>query len=307
MVWLVVTIMLLVLFQSIGTPQALGAEGQILANVGASDFPLGGADPSAQPLPSVLYGGMMWSVAETRVTPTAQLLGRAIIEVDVVLTNTLATTRLRVSDRMVTLLSTAGDVIGNGLFEDAGTRITLDPGETRSVTLRFKTGIDRDPDPAALSLQIMESNRIAASIPLVGPQSDYEGSVFAAVDSTPTVLEDPEDPQRQIVVEPRAATIGINAGPYRAAVGEELAVVKVMVQRSTSPDTSGYLDTAYWALLADGEAVAPLLVTRTSQPATNADEVTLLFAFPTGADELALVAAVGNPDAATFVVVTPKL
>ena len=121
------------------------------------------------------------------------------------------------------------------------------------------------------------------------------------------MLEDPENPQRQIVVEPQAATIGINAGPYRAAVGEELAVVKVMVQRSTSPDASGYLDTAYWALLADGEAVAPLLVTRTSQPATNTDEVTLLFAFPTGADELALVAGVGNTDAATFLVVTPKL
>ena len=303
MVWVFCTAMLVLAFQSVGVPQALGDGGEEEV---ASDYPLTGADPSAEVLPSALYSGVMWSVVETRVTPTEELLGRATIEVDLVVRNTLATTSLRVSDRMLSLVDESGAVVTGAQFAQDNSRIMLEPGETVAVSASFTTGYDKNPDPANLSLVIAEPNRVEAAIPLGGAGTVHEAPVYMAVESSATMLDDPDDPERQIVVEPQAATLGINAGPYRAAVGEELAVAKVIVQRSTALDTSAYLDTGYWALQADGVAVAPLIVTRSSQPADNADEVTLLFAFPAGSDDLALVAGAGNADAATFTLVAPE-
>ena len=63
-----------VLRMALRVPEALGDGGE--AEV-ASDYPLTGADPTVEPLPSALYSGVMWSVAGTRVTPTEELLGRA--------------------------------------------------------------------------------------------------------------------------------------------------------------------------------------------------------------------------------------
>jgi hypothetical protein len=302
LVWVACTVVLLVSFQSIGVPRALGD--RVEAAV-ASDYPLAGADPSAEPLPSVLYSGVMWSLVETRITPTDELLGHAVIDVDLLVRNTLVTTPLRVSDRMLSIVDISGAEVTGGGFTHDRSRVTLVPGEVKAVTVSFSTGHDKDPDPANLSLVIAEPNRVAAVLPLGGHGPDNEPPVYMAVESTATILEDPDDPQRQIVVEPQAATLDVNAGPYRAAMGEELAVAKVVVQRSSALDSSSYLQTSYWALDADGTPVAPLVVTRTSQPASNADEVTLLFAFPAEAEDLVLVAGAGGPDAATFALVTP--
>ena len=107
-VWLVVTLLLLVIFQSVGVPGALGDDGESTGVATASDYPLVGADPSEEAMSSVLHAGVMWSLSAVRITPTDDLLGRAEIEVDVTLTNTLATTSLRVSDRLVSLKKVDG-------------------------------------------------------------------------------------------------------------------------------------------------------------------------------------------------------
>jgi len=304
-VWLVTTVTLLLMFQTVGVSQALGADGDNLVDTGAADFPLSVADPTDEPLPSALYGGVMWSVVDVRIQSTEVLLDHAVIEVDVSVRNTLTTTPARVSDRLVSLVARTGDVVTDGRYVDAGTRLTLAPGETQDVTIMFKTGFDQDPDPANLSLRISEPNRIPTMIPLVGraPKGDFP--IFLAVESVPTALADPADPQRQIVVEPEAATLNINAGPYRAAEGEQLAVVKVNVQRTATLELASYLEPSYWGLEADGELEASIMVARRFDPEASEDEVTLLFAFSADAEELTLVAAPGTPDAAIFRLVIP--
>lgn len=304
-IWFITTAALLAAFQTIGIPQALGDDSPGLVDTAVSDFPLTGPDLSQEELPTILYGGLLWSVVEVRTTPTEEMLGRSVIDVDIELTNTLSTTELRVSDREVSLVTQDGQVLPDGRFVDAGTRLTVGPGESTSVTYRVLTGHSRNPDPRDLSLVIGESNRIPAAIPLEGDQPENVVPLFVAVDSTPALLEDPDDAQRQIVVEPLAATLGINAGPYRAALGERLALVKVQVQRSTDSETSRFLDTDFWSMTADDVLVAPIVVTRTSQPATNADEITLLFAFPEEVLALALEAGVGGNRSATFALVIP--
>ncbi len=247
----------------------------------------------------------MWSLVDVRVTSTDELLGLAVVEVDVTMTNTLAITGLRVSDRLVSLRTEDGETTIGGHFDDIGSRHTIEPGQTLAATIIFSTSHDRDPDPADLILEITEPSRVPASIPLAGAEPDVEPPVFVAVDSTATQLPDPDDVSRQVVIEPQAATLDVNGGPYRAAIGEQLTLVKVLVQRSTASDSSGYLDSSYWALQADGAVIAPLIVTRTSQPASNADEVTLLFAFPVDADNLALQAGLGGSEQASFALVAP--
>jgi hypothetical protein len=303
-VWLVVTMLLLVIFQSVGVPRALGDDGGP-TEATASDYPLVAADPTEQAAPSALHAGVMWSLSDVRITPTDELLGRARIEVDVSLTNTLATASLRVSDRLVSLQRADGNDISNGVFQGAGTRVALEPGEVKDITIVFTTGYSQNPDPADLTLQIAEPSRVPASIPLAGPGAEGQGPIFMAVDARADTLPDPDNTDRQIVVEPQAATLDVNAGPYRAAVGEKLALVKVFVQRTTASESSGYLDTSFWALEADDAELAPLVVTRTAQPASNADEVTLLFAFAEGTDDLALQAGLGGSEIVSFSLVTP--
>lgn len=304
-IWLTTTALLLGAFQTISIPQALGDDSLGLVDTGGSDYALMGLEPSADEQPSALYGGLHWTVTEVRVTPTEELLGHAVIEVDLELTNTLSTLRLRVSDREVVLRTRDDHVITGGRFADSGKRLAIEAGETKSVTYVATTGYDKNPNPRDLALVVGEANRIPATIPLVGNEEPDESSIFVAVDPTPFLLEDPDDAQRQIVVEPVAATLGINAGPYRAALGERLALVKVNVQRSTTLETASFLETGFWSMVADGTQVAPIVVTRTSEPTSNSDEVTLLFAFPESATDLSLAAGIGSAKSGSFDLVIP--
>ena len=309
-VWLVVTAILVVSSQVISAPQALGDDGVAASVDAAADFPLTGVDPSEQVEPSIVYGGMLWTVTDARVTDAAEgLFERSQVEVDVTLTNTLTTTQLRVPDSMVALVSDAAegpDADGvDGRFVDAGARLSLEPGEQVSVTIDFEV-VDPSPSLDDLALQIAEPNRVPAAIPLGSEQVSHDYPVLAAVDTSPLTTVDPDDSTREIVVEPVAAAIDINAGPYRAALGEELAVVKVEVQRTESNADAAYLQNGYWALEVDGELVPAILAARSAETASNTDEVTLLFAFPGQPDDLAVVGAVGTGDEVTFSVVLPS-
>ena len=144
-----------------------------------------------------------------------------------------------------------------------------------------------------------------ASIRLAGQQPATDYPVLAAVDTSPLTTTDPSDQNRQLVVEPVAASVDVNAGPYRAALDEELAVVKVEVQRTAADDDAAYLDSGYWELQVDGERVPAILVARSGETASNTDEVTLLFAFPADPGELAVVGAAGTAGEISFSVVLP--
>lgn len=305
-VWLLTTSLLVLVLQTIGVPQAVGDAGAASVTNVASDFPLTGIDPAEVEVPSVLYAGVLWSVGESRATDVDGLLERASVEIDATLTNTLESAQLRVPDSTVSLLSTEGPVVTDGRFVDAGARLTLDPGESVEVTIRFELGYTQHPELSTLALQIAEPNRVPASIQLGRAQLDEQRPLFAAVDTGPARITDPDDASRQIVVEPSAASIDVNAGPYRAAIGERLAVVKVRVQRAETTDTPGFLDYGFWALDADGTPTRAILVARSPESASNADEVTLLFAFAEGVEELELIAGADTDAPARFVIVIPS-
>lgn len=302
-VWLAVTALLLAVFQSVGTPQAFGSETTLPSS---SEFQLVGPDPSDESLPSVLNGGVLWSVVDVEVTPTDDFLGRAVINVNLELTNTLAETRLRASVRDVGLVTADGFELPAGRFVDAGPRVTIEPGAREEVTLRVLTGHDREPEPADLTLVISESNRIPASIPLDGTRPEQEAPILLAVEATPSSMPDPDDATRQVVVELRAGSIGVNAGPYRAAVGERLAVLKVNVQRADSSETSAILGPDFWSLSVDGEPFDPIAVTSESS-AADGEEVTLLFAFPDDASAFRLSAGLDGGPSSDFALVTPAV
>jgi hypothetical protein len=305
-VWSVVTMFLVVATQVVNVPQALGddqIEGQVDA---AADFPLTGADPTEHEDPSVVYGGMLWTVTDARAIDAAEgLFERSRIEVDVSMTNTLSAAALRVPDSMVALVAVDGSDAIQGRFVDAGSRLSFGPGEEVDITIDFEV-VDHTPELRDFVLQIAEPNRVPASIQLGSEQEAHDYPVLAAVDASPLATLDPDDSTRQIVVEPVAASIDVNAGPYRAALDEELAVVKVEVQRTESNDDAAYLQNGYWSLEVDGELVPAILVARSAETATNTDEVTLLFAFAAEAEELTVVGAGGTTDQITFSVVEPN-
>jgi hypothetical protein len=304
-IWLVATLLLVAATQVIGASEAAGS----FTTGASSDFVLVGADPDDEPFPSALYGGLMWSVVEARVTPAPELLVPSRVEVDLNITNTLSETQLRVPDSMVALVALDGSDASDGRFVGGDGRLSISPGDTIEVTATFRVGFSDDPDATELGLRIMEPSRIPVTIPLDGAQPQTEYPVLAAIDTSPAVLTDPDDGQRQIVIEPQAAAIDINAGPYRAADGDLLAIVQVLVQRTASDDTSRFLDTDYWAVQTGDGPIAPILATRTDQPASNADQVTLLFSFPAdaAADPLELVASANSDDeSASFPIVLPR-
>lgn len=304
-VWVLITFSLVVTTQLAGVTGAAGNDRSTIS--GLVDFPLVGADPSAEELPSVLYGGIMWSLVEVRVVKADGLLEKADVEVDLRATNTLEATSVRASSDMVALVDTTGATgLLPGRLAEVGLRLGLEPGQSIEVTAEFEVGFTASPNPDQLAIQIGEPNRIPVVLPLTGQPEPSQYPVLMAVESVPATVADPDVTSRSIVIEPQAASLDINAATYRAAEGQRLAVVKVNVQRAEESDRPGYLAEEFWALkTGQGESVAPILVTRTDRPQVNTDEVTILFVFSGPASKLSLVAD-ATGDQAEFSIVVPK-
>ncbi|MDH4076993.1 MAG: hypothetical protein OEW29_13740, partial [Acidimicrobiia bacterium] len=186
----------------------------------------------------------------------------------------------------------------------APSRMAIAPGETARVSVGFDVGFTANPDPAALSLRIAEPSRTPALIPLAGQPDDAPAPILAAVDTEPAALADPDHDGRQIVVNPTGARIDVNAGPIRALDGQRVAVVKVNLQRASVKEDSTFLTPDFWSLQSSAGAVAPVLVAKGQETASNANEVTLVFAFPAEATDLNVVAA-PQAEVARFPLVLP--
>lgn len=306
-VWLSVTALLVVALQVVDSPQALGDDGGREVPTVAADYPLRPADPAAEEEPSALYGGALWSILDVRVVNGASRFDDAIVELDVAVTNTLATTQVRVPDSMVRLMTDEGRQIDGGHFVDAGSRLTLDPGERQDVTVRFLIGFTQEPDPSELFFEIAEPGRTPAWIPLDGELEPRPYPVLAAVDQSVLSAPDPVDDTRQILIEPQAASVGVDAGPYRATIDERLAVVKVLVQRAAVGEDDLVADTSFWAVEHDGETTPAVLVARHETTVGSlGEELTILLTFPATADELTVVAGPGTTTEARFPLVIPS-
>ena len=295
-IWVVITVFLVLATQLVGIS---GAEGNS-TDVQASDFPLEGVDVAAHPLPSVVYGGIMWSLEDVRISDAEGLLGRASLEVDLQATNTLAHLPLRASSGLISVteyLPQTDDEASprsEGRILEIGRRLTLQPDQTERVTVQFEVPFSKTPNKDHLALVFSEPNRIEAILPLDGTIVPTGYPIAAAVDTTPITIPDPDDSSRRIVIEADAASVDVNAGPHRASIDHQLLTIKLTVQRTETLDAPGFAMLEFWTLEHDGEVRSPLVVAKTAQPATNADEITLLFAFPDEAEGLHLVAKGGE-------------
>jgi len=303
-VWLAATALLIVGLQTFGINQAFGDDGLPASATIAVEYPLTPPETDSGDDPSALYAGLQWSVIDTRVTPADGFLGRARVDLDLAVTNTLRLTTLRASENELSLVAADGNAVTETHFEDAPTRLSIAPGETARVAVGFDIGFTANPDPSTLSLRIGEPSRTPALIPLAGQPVEAPSPVMAAVDTEPTALADPDHGGRQIVVNPTGARIDVNAGPFRALDGQRVAVVKVNLQRASVQEDSTFLTPDYWSLQSSAGAVAPVLVAKGEETASNANEVTLVFAFPAEATDLNVVAA-PHAEAARFPLVLP--
>lgn len=304
MIWLATTLTMVAALQLVGVSEAAGDQKGFDSSA-PPDFALTTVTVDEDAEPSALYGGVLWTVTGTRVEASEGVLSRAVVEIDVDLANTLTRTQLRVPDGMVTLQDTESGKVATGMrFVDEGNLVSIEPAETAQVTLQFEVGFSKDPPVESLALVIGEQNRVPATIPLGGSGASDVNVVQAAIAMDPAQLADPDDASRSVVVEPRTVVIGINAGPYRAEIGERLAVVTVDVQR-TSSDGQRLYDNTFWGLQADDVIQPPVVVARSGQPAVSTDEITLLFSFPETAGDLSLVVGGTDTEGARFPIVIP--
>lgn len=304
-VFVSVAVVLALLLQSAGIDGAFGDSGHPSEATMATEYPLTPPDPAAEPAPSALYAGVMWSVLGTDVTPGEGFLHPATVTVHLRLQNTLTLTAVRVADSLLTLTSTAGPLVTDALFTDAGRRVTLEPGQGREVSAAFTVTSMANPDPATLSLQIAEPSHVPAWIPLTTRPPAAPTAIRIDIDRSPVALPDPDRAGRQIVATPAGASLGIDAGPLRALATDHLFVIKVNLQRASINADSTFLTPAYWALQSSAGTSQAMLVAPGSKVGSNANELTLVFDVPVDAQQLQLVAAAGRPEATAIALSIP--
>lgn len=248
--------------------------------------------------PSVVYAGVQWSLQEARfVSVTASSDGYPVIIAELDLTNTTQNQVLRVRKSDLALIWSDGQRFGLDRFDQLrGARsFSLEPGEFRSVTAVFKPRVLTDPAVEETMLQIGSPGRIPAYIPLVGPMPRSIFPVAGSLaDDDATVVDDLDRGEGLLVITPRRAALGLNAGPYRAATGSRLVLVEVSVQRAETYDTPSFVQKDFWRLTVDGTPIAPGQVYRSSTDSSNEELITLVFVVPEEFSDASLEVADGS-------------
>ena len=248
---------------------------------------------------SIVYAGVRWSLVETRFVSVAESddgFPVVIAELDVV--NTTPDVELRVRPSDLTLVWPDGSHYEVDRFDQISPEgFSLEPGGGRSVTAVFKPRVLDDPVLDEMALELGEPGRIPARIPLSGPplqaRFPIEGAV--AADSVAT--------GGRLVIVPRRAVVGLNAGPYRAALGTRLVLAEVSVQRSEREGEAAFLQPDFWQLEVDGSPVEPSRITQWPTTNPNQDQVTLVFVVDEGFGEMVLRVAAGSPGSADYPIV----
>lgn len=306
--WLVLTTTLAVGFLTVGVESAAGSDVPIPPAEPERRFEVGPPSP-ADRYPSVSHGGLVWSLTGARVIPRNpdDRLSSPVIAVDVIVANTTPAATLRVREADVRLRWTDGRVDGLTRFDHASssTGFALQPGETASVTAVFKPTIHVDPTVEELAIELGERGRIPSLLPLSGEVPDTGFPIEALISAEPGILPEPDQPDRQLVISPRTAVIDLESGPFRAAVGDRVGVVVVSVQRAAVTAESAHLQADFWSLLADGEPTSPVRVSRTASPASNEDEVTLVFVLDDEVERLTLLAGAESADPLRYPITVP--
>ncbi|MFV0260458.1 MAG: hypothetical protein ACK5PP_18650 [Acidimicrobiales bacterium] len=279
----------------VATAAAVGLGFQLLVSGASADGAAGSGDPDivvtgpdeGTPARAGYYAGVTWTIGAVSVEPASDLLGKAAVEIDVTLTNTLHQSSVRLSPSIATLVAANGGVATDGRFVSEGRRLVIEPGQTINATLRYVEGFSRNPDPNDLALVVGKPGRELLTLPLTGTPS-IPLAQMASIGDNPVAVPDPGNPAGSVVVIPESAVITLDAGQFRAAEGEELVVVTTTVQVDPAEAAVGAPE--FWALDVDGVDVMPLVV-HAERQAAGSQRVVILFAVPNAAEMLTLVAA----------------
>ncbi|MEM7276069.1 MAG: hypothetical protein AAF547_23545 [Actinomycetota bacterium] len=264
------------------------------------------ADPVAGPantLPTATYAGIRWTIDEVRLIPAVETVnGRPIIVVEATVATTPAIgagAGLRIRDRDVVLVWPDGRREAADRFEqvDDATSFTVDDGAAAPLTIVFKPPVTTDPDLDTLTIEIGESGRIPAVLPLGDAPSVPETPVAGRFEQARARFEVAGPGSADLVVSPRSVALGLDAGPYRAAVGERVVAVEVDVTVPPAAVAVPHHEGEFWGLATEGELAAPVRVIR--QPAEVAPDpgadgatiepLTLLFLIDAERDTATLV------------------
>ncbi len=277
MAWVATTVALVLAASFVVTGTAAGNE--VVVN---ETIDLGGvltpASTPADEYPSVLYGGMMWSLVEGRVVPRADdPFSRPIVVAEMLAANT-TDHQLRVRESDVSIVLPDGSRHQATRFEQtsATSRFAVEPGQIQQVTVVFKLQSYVDPNPADLTVEFSEPSRIPASMPLIGGEPGLIGSTEFSIDDAVTVIPDTINAPSNLVIEPTAASVQIELGAFRAPNGQRVAAVDFDIRRVSASAAALYLDGEFWEMTTNGQTLAPARVARTGS-AAGSDSVQVVF------------------------------
>ena len=319
--WMLLSACLMVGLATIAIDHAAANEFKI-ANVDLVDLagptvvPNSGEDESGPTVPidlnldsrldaPVIYAATGWSVLGSRLIERADdITSRPIVVAEVLVTNTGTdvTARVRSSDVRLVWPDGHRETVDRFEFIDDDQIFSLEPGEALFVTLVFKPNLLENPDLAELALEIGERGRIPATLPLVGPAPDADYPRFGSFDGPAMVVPATTTIPDPIVLTPVLAAIDLNAGHYRAAVGQRVALIEVSVDGGAGVNWSGpHTEPAFWQLAIGEQTIAPLRVTTPAD-----DTLNVLFVIDAGATEMVLTGGATTADPVSYVIPVPE-
>ncbi len=299
MAWVATTVALVLAASFVVTGTAAGNEVVTNETIDLSEVLTPASTPADQ-YPSVMYGGMMWSLVEGRVVPRDDdPFSRPIVVAEMLASNT-TNHQLRVRESDVSIVLPDGSRHPATRFEQtaATSRFSVESGQIQAVTVVFKLQSYVDPNPAELTVEFSEPSRIPASVPLIGGQPGMIGSTEFFIDDAVTVIPDAVNAPSNLVIEPTAASVQVELGAFRAPTGQRVAAVDLDIRRVSPSAASQYLDGEFWEMTVDGQTLQPARVVRTGSTA-GSDSVQVVFLVnETVADMVLKVGA--NTDSATI-------
>lgn len=264
-------------------------------------------DPAALRSPAVQYGAIEWALISSRLIPGVDSpTGKPIVVAEMAVTNTSqdAATRVRSSDVTLVWPDGLGQEVDRFEFIDERKVFSLEPEESILVTLVFKPNVMADPDLVELTLEVGEPGRIPALLPLVGPAAPTDFPIVDVIDSPPGALPAPAAAGDRPAIGLRRLVIDLNAGHYRAAVGQRILTIEASVGERPADGSHGSNpahDRSYWQLSAGGRAIGPLRV----EPLDD-QGVALFFVLENGADDLVLSGDANGHDPVRVAVTLPE-
>ncbi len=300
MAWVATTVALVLAASFVVTGTAAGNEVVTNETIDLSEV-LAPASTPADQYPSVMYGGMMWSLVEGRVVPRADdPFSRPIVVAEMLASNT-TNHQLRVRESDVSIVLPDGSRHPATRFEQtaATSRFSVEAGEIQTVTVVFKLQSYVDPNPANLTVEFSEPNRIPASMPLIGGEPGVIGSAEFFIDDAVTVIPDSVNAPSNLVIEPTAASVHVELGAFRAPTGQRVAAVDLDIRRVSSSAASTYLDVEFWEMTADGQKLEPTRVARTGSTA-GSDSVQIVFLVDESVNEMVLKVGANTDNATVY-------